>query len=71
MNLKTLRRKAGLTQSEISAAIGVAQNTISNWENGERMPSTNMLPKIAEILNCTIDELFADTDECNGGETNG
>ena len=68
MNFKALRRKAGLTQSELSSAIGVAQNTISNWENGERMPSASMLPRLAEILNCTIDELFADTDEHNGGE---
>ena len=70
MNFKTLRIRTGLTQNELSSAIGVAQNTVSNWENGERMPSAAMLPKIAQALNCTIDELFADTDEIKEAKTN-
>lgn len=52
------RRRAGLTQVQAAAAIGVAQGTISMWETGQTHPTGEKLPKVAEVYNSTIDELF-------------
>ena len=59
-NIKELRRKAGLTQAEFAAAAGVTQSTVSQWESGITFPSTTNLPKIAEILGCTVSDLFTE-----------
>ena len=47
-----------MTQAEIAAQIGVNQNTVSQWETGERMPRAVMIIQLAKILDCTVDELL-------------
>lgn len=58
--IERLRKKRGMTQTELAAVLGVSQANISMWESGEALPRTDKLPALARILNCTIDELFAD-----------
>jgi putative transcriptional regulator len=36
--VRDLRRRAGLTQQEFAARLGVPVETIRNWEQGKRMP---------------------------------
>lgn len=36
----------------------VTQGTVSLWENGITYPNAEKLPKLAELLHCTIDALF-------------
>ncbi|MGN6410766.1 MAG: helix-turn-helix domain-containing protein [Nitrobacter sp.] len=36
--VRSLRRRAGLTQVEFAARLGVPVETIRNWEQGKRMP---------------------------------
>lgn len=52
-----LRKKSGLSQKELADKLHVSQQSISQWEKGLREPSIEMLKKLAEIFNCTIDEL--------------
>ena len=52
------RKRAGLTQIEAAAAIGVTQGTVSQWESGKSFPRGNMMVAVAELYGCTIDELF-------------
>lgn len=59
MRLKDLRNKQHLTQNEIAISLGVSQNTISQWETGERLPRADKLPLLAKILDCTVDDLLA------------
>ena len=54
---KDLRKHSGLTQQMIANKIFVNQKTISNWEKGQREPSCQILPKLADVLNCSIEEL--------------
>lgn len=57
--LRRLRKKAGLTQVQLAAAIGSASTGIvSMWESGVRSPRAEFLPKLAKVLGCTIDELY-------------
>lgn len=60
MRLKELRNRKCLTQNEIAISIGVSQNTVSQWENGDRLPRVDKLLLLAEILECSIDDLLDD-----------
>lgn len=58
--LKTIRQRKGLSQTELAHAVGVSQNTISQWESGNRSPSISMLKRLAFVLECTADILLED-----------
>ena len=62
-NIKFLREKNNLTQEFISKIFGISQSTVAKWETGESMPRADKLPQLAEILNCSIEELFATEEE--------
>lgn len=53
-----LRKKAGYTQSEVSATIGVDQSAVAKWEAGISYPKADKLPMLAKMYSCTIDQLF-------------
>ena len=57
-NLEELRRKAGLTQQELSEAAEVSRKSINAIENGIYVPSTVLALKIAKTLNCKVEEIF-------------
>ncbi len=57
-NLEELRRKAGLTQQELSEAAEVSRKSINAIENGIYVPSTVLALKIAKTLNCKVEDLF-------------
>lgn len=59
-SLASRRKAAGYTQVEFAARLGVSQAAVAGWESGESYPSADKLPTIAEVLGCSIDELFAD-----------
>lgn len=58
-----MRHRAGLTAADFAERMHYSPTTICSWERGHRWPSSQELPRIAEILGCTIDELFADPNE--------
>jgi transcriptional regulator with XRE-family HTH domain len=47
--LKTLRKRKGLTQGEVSKSIGIARTTYSGYELGTSEPDFNILNKLAEF----------------------
>lgn len=58
MSFESARKKAGLTQKELAEKLGVDQSAVSFWETGKRAPRGGRLLRLADVLNCTIDELF-------------
>lgn len=55
--LKDIRKSKSITQEQLAEAVGVSAQAVSKWEtNG--YPDTPLLPKIADFLDVTIDELF-------------
>ena len=58
MKIKHLRERAGLTQTALAEAMGTTQACIAGWEANTSVPRTDKLPKLAKVLDCTIDELF-------------
>lgn len=56
--LKQLRLKHNLRQADISRIFNVSLGAVGNWESGKRMPDTDMLMKIANYFDVSIDELL-------------
>lgn len=56
--LKRVREAAKMSQTELADKIGVKPNAVSQYESGVRTPHATLLPKIAQILECTVDELL-------------
>jgi len=54
-NLRKLREKAGLTQTELGARVGVATKTIWCWEQGKNLPHRERLKKLDRILGQLLD----------------
>lgn len=63
--LKALRSERGMSQTEFANKIGVAQNTVSNWENGNRLIDTETVARIADYFGVTIDYLLGRTGDMN------
>lgn len=57
--LFSLRRNAGLTQSELAGKLGVTNKAVSKWENGRAKPNVDMLRKLAALLKVSVESLLA------------
>jgi putative transcriptional regulator len=57
-NLEQLRKKAGLTQSDLSESAEVSRKSINAIENGIYVPSTVLALKIAKTLRCKVEDIF-------------
>lgn len=57
-NMRKFRRKALMTQAEMANALGYTSSAVTMWESGTRKPPSDLIPKIAEVLNCSIEDLF-------------
>lgn len=55
--LKECRKAKGLSQEQLAKAVGVAKNTISVWERGERQPRPDDIYKAAIELDVPMDYL--------------
>lgn len=58
MNLKTFRLSKNLTQLELAKLLNVKRTTVSMWENNKSLPNIDTLKKIAQVLDCTVDDLI-------------
>lgn len=57
-NIQTYREKQHLTQKALGKQCGVSNNTISRIENSVKMPSIELLERIASALHVTVDHLL-------------
>jgi len=55
--IKTVRLARGLSQKELAGKVGVDQSAVAQWESGKTAPRFSRLAKIAEVLECSIEEL--------------
>ena len=56
--MREFREKAGLTQQQVAAAMGVTNGVVSHWESGRKLPNAAKLPRIAALYKCSINDLF-------------
>jgi putative transcriptional regulator len=57
-NLEEFRKRAGLTQEELSTMAEVSRKSINAIENGVYVPSTVLALKISKTLRCQVEDLF-------------
>lgn len=55
---KSLIDRSGISQKDLSKAVGYTQQTISKWYNGRTEPDTETIKKIANYFNVTTDYLL-------------
>jgi len=51
--IKSLRKKLGLTQKEFAARVNVDAITVSRWERGQQHPSNLALRQLARLVRCS------------------
>ena len=56
--LKEIRKLKKISQKEFAEQMNVAQNTVSRWENGERLMDSDTLIKAADFFNVSVDYLL-------------
>jgi transcriptional regulator with XRE-family HTH domain len=61
-NIKTMRRKKGLTQDELGSLLGVGKSAISRWESGEREVTLATMRGIASALGVPLEYLIEGLD---------
>ncbi|MGN0556288.1 MAG: helix-turn-helix domain-containing protein [Acutalibacteraceae bacterium] len=55
------RNENNYTQRYIAYKMGVSQQAVGKWENGHAVPRSALLPKLAGLIGCTIDELLSES----------
>lgn len=48
------RKRLGLTQAQLAKKLKTSRSNIANWENGQNMPSYDLLFKCSSIFNCDV-----------------
>jgi transcriptional regulator with XRE-family HTH domain len=61
-HLAALRQSAGLTQTELAKLVGDTQRNIAYWEQSEKPPRSDVVPKLARVLGVSLEDLLTPTD---------
>ena len=56
--ISTLRKEKGMTQKDIADKLGITDKAVSKWERDIAFPDTATIPKLAEILGVSVEELM-------------
>ncbi len=54
------RKSLNMTQEELGQVVGVSNQAVSKWESEVSMPDIMLLPRIASVLEITLEDLFAE-----------
>lgn len=66
--IKKLRQEQNWTQAELGEKVSIHQKQISSYERGVNIPSTEILIKLAEVFDVTLDYLAFDTERSSRGQ---
>ena len=61
--IREVRKSRGLTMKELGKMVGCSESTISVYETGKHEPDNQMLLKLSEVLDASIDYLLGKTEE--------
>ena len=62
-NIRKLRTRSKKSQQEIADLLGIERNTYANWENEANDIKSEYIPKLSEIFNVKIQDLFEDNEK--------
>ena len=58
IGLKLIRKERGLNQLKVALDLNISREALSHYENGKRSPDIQMLRKMSEYFNVSIDFLI-------------
>jgi len=56
--IRTLREEKSMTQKDLTNMLNITDKAVSKWERDVACPDTLTIPKFAEILEVSVDELM-------------
>jgi len=56
--ISRFRRQKGMTQEQLANRLGVSNQAVSKWENGQSCPEVTLLPRLSDVFQVSMDELF-------------
>lgn len=62
-NIKLFRKKKGISQEDLANKLNVVRQTVSKWETGLSVPDAEMLIRLAEVLDTSVNALLGETNE--------
>ena len=57
MNIKEVRKKSGKSQLEVAKVLGISQQNLCRYENEQYQPDIQILIKLADYFNVSLDYL--------------
>ena len=60
LRLRQLRKDKHLTQAQVASRIGVTPSMVSSYETDIRLPSYDVMMRIADVFGVTVDYLLQD-----------
>jgi transcriptional regulator with XRE-family HTH domain len=69
IRLKRVRERTGRSLREVARELGVSASFLSQMERGKSQPSVATLYSLSQLLNVSIDELFAEEDDGDAVQT--
>ena len=63
------RLEKGLTQEQLAQAIQISPQSVSKWERGDGYPDITLLPRIANFLQISVDELIGNDEATRAEDT--
>lgn len=51
---KSERKRMGYTQEQVARKLNTSRSNVANWENGQNMPSLDLLFKCSDLYDCDV-----------------
>ena len=68
-NIQKYRKQLGFSQDELAQKLLVSRQTISQWETGQTMPTTDNLIRLKDIFGVSIDDVLGFTAQSDANDT--
>ena len=62
-NISYYRKAGGLTQSALAEKLSYSDKAVSKWERGESVPDVYVIYKMAEIFNCSVNDIVGSSEK--------
>ncbi|MBQ7800710.1 MAG: helix-turn-helix transcriptional regulator [Oscillospiraceae bacterium] len=69
--LYTLRKAAGMTQTDLAEQLNVSRQAVSRWEQGTAMPDVENLIAMSDLFGVTLDDLLKNREDAPEEEVPG
>ncbi len=63
MRIKEHREQAGMPQRQLGIQMGVDCSAVTKWETEVALPKARQLPLLAQVLGCSIGDLFVPVED--------